>query len=107
MTADEKPAPFETWAIVELMGHVRLAGRLTEESRFGATLGRVDIPIGDQGDMVTQYFGGGSVYRITPTDEETARQVARYARPQPIYRLALTAGNTHDDDDDDDYGDDE
>lgn len=30
---------FETWAIVELMGHVKLAGRLTEEERFGTKMG--------------------------------------------------------------------
>lgn len=34
----------ETWAIVELMGHVRLAGRLSEEEKFGSKLGRLDIP---------------------------------------------------------------
>lgn len=32
------------WAIVELMGHVRLAGRLTEEEKFGTKMGRLDIP---------------------------------------------------------------
>lgn len=29
----------DSWAIVELMGHVRIAGRITEEERFGAKLG--------------------------------------------------------------------
>jgi len=102
VSATEK-APFETWAIVELMGHVRLAGRLTEENRFGTALGRIDIPTGGD-EFITQYFGGGSVYRITPTDEETARQVAKAARPQPIYRLALSPAPAHhvDDHDDDD-----
>jgi hypothetical protein len=33
-----------SWAIVELMGHVRIAGRVSEEERFGAKLGRIDIP---------------------------------------------------------------
>lgn len=32
------------WGIVELMGHVRLAGRVSEVERFGAKLGRIDIP---------------------------------------------------------------
>jgi hypothetical protein len=35
-----------TWAIVELMGHVTIAGRLTEEEKFGSKLGRLDIPDG-------------------------------------------------------------
>lgn len=95
--ADAKVA-FETWAVVELMGHVRLAGRLTEENLFGSALGRIDIPVGDGTDeFITQYFGGGSVYRITPVSEEAARQVARHARPAPIYRLELTAGRTEPD----------
>ena len=36
------PAP--KWAIVELMGHLRLAGLLSEEEHFGAKMGRIDIP---------------------------------------------------------------
>jgi hypothetical protein len=87
---------FDQWAIVELMGHVRLAGRLTEESHFGSALGRIDIPkdhdlAAGEDAFITQFFGGASVYRITPVSEEAARQVARMARPAPIYRLALTA----------------
>ncbi len=101
---DETPT-FEQWAIVELMGHVRLAGRVTEESHFGATLGRIDVPVADD-EFLTQFFGGSSVYRITPVTEEAARQVARMARPAPIHRLELTPPPTftldHDDDDEDD-----
>ena len=38
------PKPMATWGCVELMGRVSLTGYVTEEQRFGATLGRVDIP---------------------------------------------------------------
>jgi len=37
-------APDE-WAIVEIMGHLRRAGRISEVARFGANLLRVDVPI--------------------------------------------------------------
>jgi hypothetical protein len=93
----------DTWAIVELMGHVKLAGRLSEEERFGSKMGRLDIPAppanptedclfchgkGESDGMVcgmaccgpqfvTQHFGGGSVYRITYVSEAVARHVAR------------------------------
>lgn len=97
---DEKETPmaeradqiriFEQWAIVELYGHVKLAGRVTEEDVFGRTLGRIDIPTGD-GGFVTQYFGGGSIYRLTPCSEEAARQVASGVGTPKIYRLELTA----------------
>ncbi len=73
----------EVWAIVELMGHVRLAGRITEEEKFGTKMGRLDIPAED-GSFVTQLFGGASVYRITIVTEAVARQVARTNQPAPV-----------------------
>lgn len=71
------------WAILELMGHTKLAGFVSEETAFGVQLGRIDIP-GSDGAMFTQYFGGGSVYRITPCQEEIARAFAAANRPRPI-----------------------
>jgi len=115
--SDEKA---ETWAVVELMGHVRLAGRLTEEERFGSKVGRLDIPNTD-GGFTTQFFGGGSVYRITIVSEEAARIVAGKSTAAPVqpwelpkqlpvaetHSTAGTAGySCHDDDYDDDYDDD-
>ena len=73
----------DVWAIVELMGHVRLAGKLTEEEKFGSKLGRLDIPHGETG-CITQYFGGGSVYRITIVTEAVARQVSKGTTPAPV-----------------------
>lgn len=110
--------PFEQWAILELMGHVKLAGKVTEEERFGQKMGRIDIPDGN-GGFTTQYFGGSSVYRLTPTSEEVAREVSRDNQPSPIHPWQvrrLTAGNPEpdardadeiDDDDDDEFGDSE
>lgn len=74
----------EQWAVVELMGHVRTAGRLSEEERFGVKMGRVDIPQSD-GSFVTQYFGGSSVYRLTLVCEDAARLVAISNRLQPVH----------------------
>ena len=107
----------ESWAIVELMGHVKIAGRLTEEERFGAKMGRLDIPL-SEGDFVTQYFGGGSVYRITAVTEEVARRVAKasgdvapvrpWDYPKSLPSAAemdsvLDAEGTEDNDDDSSY----
>lgn len=100
----------DVWAVVELMGHVKLAGRLSEEEKFGAKMGRLDIPkqpapdcfvcrgsgqvsVNESGPslvcslcsgFVTQFFGGGSVYRITIVSEEVARHVAKGHTPQPV-----------------------
>lgn len=78
------PVKLETWAVVELMGHVKIAGLVTEEERFGTKMGRIDIPM-KEGGLTTQYFGGSSVYRMTPTTEEVARAIATNHQPAPIH----------------------
>ncbi len=106
---------FGTWAILELMGHVKLAGFVTEEELFGGKIGRIDIPAGTDGEMaVTQYFGGHTVYRLTPVSEQVARAFAVRNQPRPvhIYELQLPAPRAeqmpltlNDDDlDEDDWG---
>ena len=80
---------FEQWAVVELLGHVRMAGLVTEEDRFGGKLGRIDIPVGDK--FITQYFGHGSVYRLTPCSEEVARAVSSANEPRPVHVYELPA----------------
>lgn len=86
------PERFEIWAIVELMGHVKMAGKVCEEERFGTKMGRIDIP-GPGKSFVTQWFSGSSVYRMTPTTEEVARAVARNNAPAPVntWELRLPA----------------
>ena len=86
--SDEK---FEQWAIIELLGHVKMAGMVTEEKRFGTEMGRVDIP-GENDTFTTQYFSGSSVYRITPTTEEIARACAlKWQTPAPVHQWELRA----------------
>jgi hypothetical protein len=78
---------FESWAILELMGHVRMAGRVTEEERFGSKMGRIDVPQGE--GFTTVYFSGASIYRMTPTTEAIARSVAAQNQPEPVHRWEL------------------
>jgi len=74
----------ESWAIVELMGHVAIAGRVTKPGEYGG-LWQIDIPTGDT--FRTEFFGSQSVYRIRMVSEEIARayaprhQVLEYAAP--------------------------
>ena len=106
-------ATIEYWAIIELMGHVRMAGKVSEVERYGSKVGRIDIP--DGAGFRTQFFGGTSVYRETPCSEDVARAVASQSMPQPIHtwempRLMPPAGTPPDDADNaesccNDYGD--
>lgn len=98
----ETPA-FEAWSILELLGHVRLAGKVSEAELFGAKVGRIDIPIGPDEtgteQFNTQYFGGGALYRLTPTTEEIAKATAYQNRPRPVHIWAprLSAPRSTDD----------
>ena len=81
MTANKT---FEEWAIIELMGHRKLAGKVSEYSIGGAAFIRVDIP-----GSATQLYNPSAVYCITPTTEEIARQVAANHMPEPVQRWEL------------------
>lgn len=64
---------FEGWAILELMGHRKIAGRVSEQLVAGAPMIRVDIPNGD--GFTTQFYAPGALYALTPTTEQTARRL--------------------------------
>lgn len=108
-------SPFEGWAIIELMGHRRLGGYVSEVTFAGAAFVRIDIPGEDGKPAATQLVSPGSVYALTPTTEAIARAVAARNQPAPVQRWELPqltaepvpAGGVSDDDDyhDDDFGD--
>jgi len=75
---------FDQWAIVEIMGHQRFAGRVTEQAVGGCNFVRVDVPAANDMQPFTKLFGQSSIYCITPVDEETARAAAGQFRQQPL-----------------------
>jgi hypothetical protein len=77
---------FEGWAILELMGHRRLGGKVSEVEMFGAKMCRIDVPHATDPDktFVSQLYGGASIYCLTPCTEEAARAVAKLSQPAPV-----------------------
>lgn len=98
--------PFEGWAILEIMGHRQVAGLVREVSVFGAQMARVDIPeapaveeewTAPEGSLnrwrvrdaqpaipaFTQFYGGASVFCMTPVTEAVARSAAARFRQAP------------------------
>lgn len=75
---------FESWAIVELMGHSRIAGKVSEETIAGAALLRVDVPQTERSVPYTKFYSAGAIYCITPTDEGTATLAAQQFDLPPI-----------------------
>lgn len=88
-------AAFEGWAILELMGHRRRAGRIAEVEMFGGKLLRIDIPTAD--GEVTEFYGASSIYSLRPASEDVARRAAEgMGDPRPVrpveYRIGHSAG---------------
>lgn len=79
---------FEHWAIVELFGHQRIAGKVTEETFAGGTFLRVDVPevTGPHSTSkpFTRFYGPSAIYSLTPTSEEVARLAALQLQADPV-----------------------
>lgn len=112
-------ADFEGWAILELMGHRRLGGWVSEVEFAGGKFVRLDVPAvlsrderaalppSDGGGPpapaeihATQLYGASAIYCLTPTDEATARMVARASVAAPVSRWELPSPDDGDDADD-------
>lgn len=78
----------EGWGIVELMGHQRTAGRLSERSIAGSNLLQVDVPVSET-EFRTVFYGGSAIYALHPTNEESARLMARSLGQRPVYHYEL------------------
>lgn len=74
----------ERWAIVEIMGHHRIAGRISQVEEFGAVLLRVEVPDPD-GGFSTEDYGGSAIYRLRHCSEEMAREAQlQIGDPRPV-----------------------
>lgn len=82
----------DSWAVVELMGHVTLAGRVTKPGEYGG-LWQIDVPEGDS--YQTQFFGGQSVYRIRMVSEEIARAYAKPSHAIVEYDAPIVTREEH------------
>jgi hypothetical protein len=95
---------FNEWGIVDLFGHQRIAGQISEQSIGGCSFIRVDVPACGERPAMTRFFGQGAIYSMTPTTEALARQAANAWHTPPVQRYELPApsrtGNTEEDDDD-------
>jgi|SRR5579883_2022307 len=84
-------AAAEAWACVEIFGHRRHYGRIAEVERFGTKMLRIDVPSlreaptnGEPETFETFFYGGGSIFSLTPMTEEAARAYAERDRPRPF-----------------------
>ena len=89
------------WACVEIFGHRRHYGRISEVEQFGTKMLRVDVPTAETGVFDTFTDGGAAIFGITPITEESARAWAERDRPRPYTPSArLPAPSVFHDNDD-------
>lgn len=106
----ENNVAFESWCIVEVMGHSKYAGFVSEQKIAGARLVRVDVPECEGRPAFTKLLGVASIFAITPCTESVARAAVKsfFSRPFSMFELPmLPAPRAEDrmdyvDDDDDD-----
>jgi hypothetical protein len=80
----ENAQKLDIWAIVELFGHQKVAGKCTEQNIAGVNMLRVDIPETVNQPGFTKFYGGASIYAINPVTEEVAKAMAANYEVKPI-----------------------
>lgn len=89
--SDTEQLKFDQWCLLEIMGHQRYAGRVTEQTIAGASFLRIDIPAVDEFPAFTKLFSASSVYAITPIAEDLVRGMAAELRNAPVSVYDLPA----------------
>ena len=74
----------DTWAVVALFGHTKIAGKVTTVTLGSAVMIRVDVPETKSMPSFYKLYNTGAIYDITPTDEETATFVANELSATPL-----------------------
>ncbi len=78
---------FDEWAIVELFGHQKIVGKVSEAVLAGGAFLRVDVPAVDERKAFTRFYGPSAIYSISPVDEEIARAAIAQYRHEPVRRF--------------------
>lgn len=80
---------FEEWCVVEIMGHKKFAGHVSEQSIGGSSFVRVDVPEVEAGGRklpaFSKLFGAASIYCLSPCTEETAKAFAAQIRSESFH----------------------
>lgn len=71
-------------AIVELFGHQKIAGLVSEDTIGGCSFLRVDVPGTDASAPFTKWFGDKAIYSMTPVSEELVLIFVKRYKPAPV-----------------------
>lgn len=99
---EPKDGELKSWALVELFGHQRIVGYLSQQTFGTGVLFRVDVPdLLKDGKVVregfTRYFGLSSIYSITPVSESVVRELLPSIDGAPTRPMSLRSYSKEDD----------
>ena len=72
----ESEQKLEGFAIVEVVGHGKFAGRISEHKLGTLVMIRIDVPAVNGFSEFTKFIAPAALFGITPVDEQTARTAA-------------------------------
>ncbi len=81
---------FEMFMVVELFGHQKISGKVSEQTIGGNGFIRVDVPQTTRRDGFTKFYGGGAIYAMTPVSEQVAKLMAERLQSEPVSEYTLS-----------------
>jgi hypothetical protein len=82
---------FNYWAVIELFGHEKYAGKVSVQKVGESTMIMLEVPETPKSETLGMYLPGfvkfinhSSVFSITPVDEEYAKGMAATLKKQPV-----------------------
>ena len=75
--------PVELWAIIELFGHQKMAGKISEHVLAGNFI-RIDVPETKKQAAYSRMVNPSAVYAINPVTETVARSMAERYQTKPL-----------------------
>jgi hypothetical protein len=74
----------ELYALVELFGHQKIAGTITEHSFGPSTFIRIDVPETENQPAFTRLVNPSAVYAINPVTKEVMESLVLSIQAKPI-----------------------
>jgi hypothetical protein len=82
---------FSEWAIVDLFGHQRIAGQVSNQNIGSATFVRVDVYEDSNKVAFTRFFNPSAIYGISPVSKKVALAAAKAIDAKPVQAWDMPA----------------
>lgn len=88
---NEPTETVELFAVIEMLGHRVVAGRVQECKRFGVEGTLIDVPAADGSPAWQTFVAGSAIYAVTPCSQAQALAYIQHHYQRPPQYLQLPA----------------